>query len=98
MTDVSISSKKPKEKAPVTKPVDVPFWSLREGFVARECIRCGHRGTFMISETMPFQVSSSVVCMACGAITFEIVMEDITPGDVGEILDEGEEIARDLVE
>lgn len=98
MTEVTIKSKKEVQKAPVAKPIDVPFWSLREGIIARECIRCGHRGYFPIEENMPFQISSSVVCMACGAITFDAVLEDPTPQSIEEIIDKGAEDAASRVD
>lgn len=86
------------DKPPVAKPVDIPFWSLREGLIARECIRCGHRGVFSIAETLPFQISSSVVCMACGAITFDAVLNDPTPPSVEGILEEGSKEAESIGE
>lgn len=52
--------------------VAIPFWSKKEGAIARECKRCGHRGWFEIFDD-PIMVSSEVMCPACGSITFELL-------------------------
>lgn len=82
---------------PLTQPVDVPFWSKREGAIARLCSRCGHRGIFEFSED-PVMVSENVVCLSCGSVTFTLVKEDVTAGSVQEIFEEGNDAGLEAVE
>lgn len=74
----------------VNQPIELPFWSKREGFVARECNRCGHRGTFLFTED-PVMVSENVMCMSCGSVTFKLVVEDPTGDTIEEIFEQGTE-------
>lgn len=75
----------------MTEPVQVPFWSKREGFIARECTRCGHRGAFEFFED-PVMVSPEVMCTCCGSITFTLVTEDpnLEDASIEEIVDAAE--------
>lgn len=74
----------------VSNPVDIPFWCKREGFIARECGRCGHRGVFDIFED-PIMVSDNILCLACGTITFSLVVDDPTGETIEEIVEAGNE-------
>lgn len=59
----------------MTEPIQIPFWSKVSGIVARECVRCGHRGWFDIYDD-PVMISSEVMCPACGSITFTAKLTD----------------------
>lgn len=61
----------------MSEAIPLPFWSKKEGFVARECVRCGHRGWFEILED-PVMISDEVMCPACGSITFRALSTNPT--------------------
>lgn len=82
---------------PVASPVEIPFWSIREGFIARQCKRCGHRGIFLFTEN-PIMVSDNVVCLSCGSITFELMTGDVAGASVEEILEEGQKDAESKID
>lgn len=77
------------------EPIEVPFWSKRDGIVARECTQCGHRGAFEFSQD-PVMISSDVMCTACGGITFSAVLYDpmLEDATIEEIAAEAETVAQ----
>jgi len=68
--------------------VALPFWSKKQGFIARECSRCGHRGMFDIHDD-PIMISDEVMCNACGSIAFKALTVDPTleEASVEELVD-----------